>query len=371
VVTLAERLSAAGYETAAFSENAIVSETFGLVQGFRRHKSTRIGDADGKPVEINGALAVEQWLPTRDKTRPLFLFVNIADPHHPYDVRPDNRFLPAGTPPELVKNRPDRPNRLICSGLPDKKTVDTLHGLYLGDVASADAKVGQIVRAVRAATEGPAPIVVVAADHGEYFGEERLMGHEFGLHEVVLHVPLIVNGLPGVAPSVIPDTVGLIDIAPTILGWAGLSVPSDLTGRPLPRTGGGGPGNREIFAYYSDATHWQPETWGEHGMKMYDPDNTRQFCTESDPVWGGMAAVIQYPYKFLWYERRKPALFDLTWDSAQKSDQANYQPKSVQRFQREIESHVRSTGLAGGNTKRAPELSKEATDALKALGYAE
>jgi arylsulfatase A-like enzyme len=371
VVTLAERLSAAGYETAAFSENAIVSDTFGLVQGFRRHRASRIGEAEGKPVEINGALAVEQWLPTRDASHPFFLFVNLADPHHPYEVRPTNPFIPPDTPLALIKGLPNRPNRLICSGVPDMKTVSMLHGLYLGDVQSADAKVGRIVRDVRAATGEPGPLVIVAADHGEYFGEERLMGHEFGLHEVVLHVPLIVNGLPGVAPAVIPDTVGLIDLTPTILSWVGLDVPREMTGRPLPHKSGGSAGNRAIFAFYSDAAHWQPAAWLEHGLKMYDPDNTRQFCSESDPVWGGMAAVIQYPYKFLWYERRKPALFDLSWDRAQKSDQAAQEPKPVERFERELVPRVRAAGLAAGGAKRPPELSKEATDALRALGYAE
>ena len=371
IVTLAERLSAAGYDTAAFSENPIVSETFGLVQGFQRHRATRLGEADGKPVEIDAPTAVSQWLPTRDTSHPFFLFVNLFDPHHPYDIRPENRFVPPDTPSELIKTRPNRPNRLICSGVPEPKTLAALHGLYLGDVQAADVKLGRIVANVRAATGGAGPIVIVASDHGEYFGEERLMGHEFGLHDVVLHVPLIVTGLPGVTPSVIPDVVGLVDLTPTILRWAGIAVPRELPGKPLPDKSGGGPGQRELFAFYSDAAHWQPETWAEHGMHMYDPDNTRQFCTQSDPVWGGIASVIRYPYKFVWYERRKPALYDLSWDRAQKSDQAAFQPVSIQRFEKELAPHVRESGIEGAGKKRAPEVSKEASDALKALGYAE
>jgi arylsulfatase A-like enzyme len=371
IVTVAERLSAAGYETAAFSENPVVSETFGLVQGFRRHRATRLGEADGKPVEIDAANTVANWLPTRDKARPYFLFVNLFDPHHPYDIRPENRFVPAGTSLEEIKTRPNRPNRLICSGVPEPRTLATLRGLYLGDVQEADAKVGRIVASVRAATAGQAPIVIVASDHGEYFGEERLMGHEFGLHEVVLHVPLIVSGLPGVAPSVIADTVGLVDLAPTILGWAGVAVPREMPGRPLPRQSGGEAGDRAIFAFYSDATHWQPASWREHGFVMYDPDNTRQFCSESDPVWGSMAAVIQYPYKFVWYQKRKPVLFDLSWDRAQKSDQAAFQPAAMKRFERALAPRVRESGLDGSGKKTAPEMSQEARDALKALGYSE
>jgi arylsulfatase A-like enzyme len=197
------------------------------------------------------------------------------------------------------------------------------------------------------------------------------MGHEFGLHEVVLRVPLIVNGLDGVAPSVIADTVGLVDLAPTILDWAGIEIPGEMPGRPLPRKSRGAAGDRAIFAFYSDATHWFPDVWRETGGTPYDPQDTRQFCTGSDPVWGGMAAIIQYPHKFLWYERRAPALFDLSWDPGQKSDQAAHEHSSVERYAQEIEPHVRAAGLTGADSRDAPDLPKEALDALRALGYAE
>jgi len=372
VVTLAERLRDAGYETAAFSENTIVSDLFGLVQGFQRHRATQIG-VDGKGVYVNAVSAVKDWLPKRNTTRPFFLFLNIVDPHSPYTIRAENRFVPPDASQELIRSRPQNPSHLLCGGIPDQKMLGVLHGLYLGDVHAADAKVGEIAQAIRAATSGRKPIIVVAADHGEYFGEERLMGHEFGLHEAVLHVPLIVNGLPGIAPSVIPDTVGLVDLAPTILGWAGIRIPADLPGKPLPRQSAGGPGDRAIFAFYSDTTHWFPKEWREHEVNPlipYDQQELRQFCTESDPVWGAMAAVIQYPHKFLWYERRKPALFDLSWDAGQKSDQAAYQPKQIDRYTREVEPHVRAAGLTDRSPSDGPTLSKEALDALRALGYA-
>jgi arylsulfatase A-like enzyme len=224
---------------------------------------------------------------------------------------------------------------------------------------------------VRKAAGGGGPIIVVAADHGEYFGEDHLMGHEFGMHEAVLHVPLIVNGLRGVAPAVIPDTVGLVDLTPTILDWAGIAIPAEMRGRPLPRQSSGGPGDRAITAFYSDVTHWAPDSWKEHGFDAYNPEDTRQFCSESDRVWGGMAALVQYPYKFVWYERGKPALFDLRWDRAQKSDQAGNQPAPVETFTRELAPLVQAAGITRGGPGAAPKLSKEAVDALKALGYAE
>jgi arylsulfatase A-like enzyme len=372
VVTLAERLSAAGYDTAAFSENSIVSDLFGLVQGFGFHRESRVSEGNLLPILIDGARSVDEWLAKRaDAKKPFFLFVNLADPHDPYLIREQNLFVPRDAPRDLVQTRPKRPSRLLCGAVPDPQMLGVLRGLYLGEVHASDTKVGQIVRATqKAAGAGRPPIVVVVSDHGEYLGEDRLMGHEFGLHEVVLRVPLIVNGLRGVAPAVIPDTVGLVDLAPTILGWAGLAVPSELRGKPLPQRSGGKPGDRTLFAYYSDATHWTPLAWKDHGIGADDPDHTRAFCAPSDPVWGAMAAVIRYPYKFVWYEKSKPALYDLSWDRAQKSNQAAYQKDSVARFEKELPPRLRAAGLTG-EAKAAPSISKEAADALRALGYAD
>jgi arylsulfatase A-like enzyme len=260
-----------------------VSDLFGLVQGFGFHRESRVSEgtccrswSTAPAPSTSGSPSA----PTRRSRS--FLFVNLADPHDPYLIREQNLFVPRDAPRDLVQTRPKRPSRLLCGAVPDPQMLGVLRGLYLGEVHASDTKVGQIVRATqKAAGAGRPPIVVVVSDHGEYLGEDRLMGHEFGLHEVVLRVPLIVNGLRGVAPAVIPDTVGLVDLAPTILGWAGLAVPSELRGKPLPQRSGGKPGDRTLFAYYSDATHWTPLAWKDHGIGADDPDHTRAFCAPS------------------------------------------------------------------------------------------
>src|SRR6185436_4892190 len=45
--------------------------------------------------------------------------------------------------------------------------------------------------------------------------------HQKTLYEEVVRVPLIVHG-PGVAPRVEKQQASLLDVAPTILAWAGL-----------------------------------------------------------------------------------------------------------------------------------------------------
>jgi len=104
-------------------------------------------------------------------------------------------------------------------------------------------------------------------------------------------------------------------------------------------------------------------------MQPVDLNANRQFCTPADPVWGGTAALIRYPYKFRWFAQFLPALYDLNWDSAERSNLAGQRPKLVREFTRSIEPLLRSAGLEGEVKPDAQPLSEEARRALKALGY--
>jgi arylsulfatase A-like enzyme len=302
---------------------------------------------------------------------PLFVFVNVNDPHSPYQVREKNRFLPETVPRAQIQTRSLRPYRFLCGGLPGPKDLEIQHGLYHGDVHAADAKLGRIVRALRG-VRGARPLLVVAtSDHGEYFGEDRLMGHEFGLHQVVLRVPLIVHGLSSDAGEIRDETVKLVDIAPSILEWTGVQSATPLPGRVLPiGADAPAPTDRTILAAFSDTKGWLPEKVRRFG-KVYDRDANRQFCSKMDRVWGGMATVIRFPFKLRWWERYPPELYDLSWDASERSNQAGMHPELVEELTRELAPFLESTGLDREDASVPETVSDEAVEALRALGYVE
>ena len=84
--------------------------------------------------------------------------------------------------------------------MPPEGELEILRGLYLGDVAAADAKIGSIRESLRRAGWFRNVITVVTSDHGELFGEHDLIGHRFSLHNSLNHVPLVVSGLGDVEP---------------------------------------------------------------------------------------------------------------------------------------------------------------------------
>ena len=373
-VTLAERLSASGYETAAFTENMIVSDAFQLLQGFSYRRSTVLKRMEqDAPIDhlvtIDLEAQIRRWLGKRDTRKPFFAFVNIFEAHSPYTVREENPWVPAGASPSEVRRFASKPETHLCSQLPSERDRAILRGLYLGDVFAADALIAGLRGKISAAETKRDLITIVTSDHGEFFGEGELMGHEFGLRHGGLHIPLVVHGLTGVEPASIDTPVRLVDVTASVLTWAGAEAVPKIAGRPLPTSASPASGEpRALRAAYSDSVTVIPEVWGDT-IVSEDREKPRAACGPRDKVFGGMASLIDYPYKFNWFERYPPELYDLRWDTDEQSDLSGHQPELVSRFSREIADFIAATGLA--DPERQPEVSpsREQVEALRALGY--
>lgn len=103
---------------------------------------------------------------------------------------------------------------------------------YDGALRAADAAVGEVLDALRAAGELEHSYVIVAGDHGESLGEHDHIGHQGFLQPEVLRVPLIVAG-PGLEARRVADDVGLVDLLATVLNLAGATVPARQDGQDL------------------------------------------------------------------------------------------------------------------------------------------
>jgi arylsulfatase A-like enzyme len=214
-----------GYRTAAFYPPAVFFIDEELFLSFRDRRLdfeyARVEFAD--PSER--AEAVTGYLATQPRDQRVFLWVHLFEPHEPYVAHAAYDF--------------------------GDRDVDR----YDGEVAFADAGIGQIVRAMR--RERPQTVVIVTADHGEEFGEHRGRYHGTTVYEEQVRVPLVVEG-PGVpAGRRVHAPVQTIDILPTVLG--ALDIP-----RP-PRVGG------------HDLGHWMRPTSSE-----VDPSSTGEGTSKPD-----------------------------------------------------------------------------------------
>lgn len=104
------------------------------------------------------------------------------------------------------------------------RTIQTVTGI--------DQVVGKIVREL--ATQGilDNTIIVFTSDHGLFHGEYGLAGKTF-LYDIDLKIPMIIY-VPGLHQGKVVDEISLnIDIAPTLLDFAGIDIPAEMQGKSL------------------------------------------------------------------------------------------------------------------------------------------
>jgi len=109
---------------------------------------------------------------------------------------------------------------------------ESLVRTYLACVAFVDAQVGRVLDALEAGPHADDTVVVLFSDHGFHLGEKERWAKRSLWHEST-RVPLVVAG-PGIAagrPCSRP--VELVDVYPTLLDLAGLSIEPALEGQSL------------------------------------------------------------------------------------------------------------------------------------------
>lgn len=257
----------------------------------------------------------------------------------------------------------------ICDQIPSRSDLETLRGLYLGEVAAADAKLGAVRDALVESGFAERLVTVVTSDHGQHFGEHRLQGHQWSVRTPLLHVPLVVHGLPAAAPARITEQVDLVDILPSVLGWLDLGVPDELSGRPLPTREPETPGSRDLVSVYSDfpALDW-PESMGTPEIV---PLRRLGGCEGQEPLYGRMVAWTRHPHRLLWFADHPAELYDLRWDPAERSNLVDVQPEIAAELTREVERFIAAGNLPDPSGVDPSMLAPELVRALRELGYLE
>ena len=112
---------------------------------------------------------------------------------------------------------------------------------YAGEVSYVDAQVGALRAELERLGIAERTILVVTADHGELLGEHGVWFEHLGLNDPSVHVPLIVWASGRLAPARRADAASGLDVAPTVLGFAGLPAGRAMRGRDLFGPAGPGP----------------------------------------------------------------------------------------------------------------------------------
>jgi arylsulfatase A-like enzyme len=303
--TLAERLRARGFATAAVVSGPYLHPRFGLARGFDQYLNCMsfLDDAfEPLPVagtnihldshgDITSPCVVRrslEWL-GQQRDRPAFLFVHFWDVH--YDYKPPRGYaerFEAAYEGKLDASRFEF-NAAINKDMP-ARDLEHLIALYDGEVAYTDEHVGRLLDG--AAALGRRELyLALTSDHGDSFFEHGQKGHQKDLHAEVVRIPLVFSG-PGIpAGARRPGPAHITDVTPTLLellgfgapaarapgdGWslvAALRDPKALRGRRLASELHVGPGRSAAL----ETLDWKVVRW-------FDPDRTVAYQLATDAL---------------------------------------------------------------------------------------
>ncbi len=195
---------------------------------------------------------------------------------------------------------------------------------YLACVQGVDDGVGRVLDYLDEADLAKKTIVIYSADNGWYLGDLGMYDKRF-MYEPGLRVPLLAKG-PGIKANSTPSQfVANIDLAPTFLDLAGLSIPESMQGRSLaPLLRGESPSDwRETvyYRYYHDPGHHN--TQAHYGVRTkthkliyyWKKDAYEMFDLVNDPAEQNNLlyedAVASKPENMVKFEELKAELIHL------------------------------------------------------------
>ena len=239
-----------------------------------------------------------------DDKRPFFLTVSFSHPHDPFeateefwDIYSDDEIAMPTVPRLDEAERDIHSSRLMAMYgadrdiLTDAEILRARHA-YFANISYIDAKIGELIKALKATDFDENTIIVFTSDHGEMLGERGLW-FKFCFYEWSMRVPLIIRLPAGQGAGVrAHGHSSLIDLLPTLVELANDGKPANyvtpLDGRSLMGAfkEGGHTGKDYTLAEYSAEGSLAPQVMlhqGNYKLIYSRTDPTLLYDLDSDP----------------------------------------------------------------------------------------
>ena len=352
--TIAERLKARGYSTAAFVANPWMSWQYGFDQGFDVYSS--IASVIDPPAD-RVTLEAKRWLESAGAKAPYFLYLHLLDVHGPYNAS-DSVYDLVRQSPSVQTNEvfSDEEWRGILPSTmqalwardstgapkPETRRLDTWRGRYAAEVRDMDNRLGPFLTLLKDKHYLDNTYLILIADHGEALHDHGNWDHGYTLFEDQIHVPMIIRPPGGLKTSKdIQNIVGLVDVLPTLVAQSG-GAAKNVEGKDL-------------------SPFFRGKTEGGSGLVFSGAMRTNPLLYS---VRGGNYKLI-VDGKVSRY-----ALFDISKDSGENNNIAPELPDIVAQLRTYMDDVVQASKSNPLFEADAPQVSTERRELLRSLGYA-
>lgn len=380
--TIVEAFAAAGYATAGFHSNPLLTDLFNFDRGFDTFDADmplRTSDVSKPALLLTKArrlLRKHAYLPAEKLTEksaawaeeqvdddPFFLWAHYMDPHGPYQSKDGFAYY-----------EKFRAERLWQKAVHEPETItdaerERLIKTYREEVRYTDRHVGRLVDRVRAVSHRPL-IVVFTADHGDGFGAHDYFSHPHELYDELLHVPLVVSIPSWPAGGSVEQLVELLDVAPTVLEAADIDRPHTFEGMslaPAVEHAVGGTDITKDAAESDDVTGDSPT--GPIGNTV---DLTDLVFAEAQLGTVYVGAVRTNSWKYVSHDLDDATyLYDLSTDLDELCDVSEDYPDVLDDLEKALLAHRERPAGVGDVGEVGQAIDGDVERQLKRLGYLE
>lgn len=213
--------------------------------------------------------------------QPFFLVVDAYDPHEPWD--PPEKYT------NMYSDGYEGPEPFTSSsGTSDWMTgaqLERMRALYAGEVTMMDAWLGRFLDTMDETGLAEDTLLILLSDHGHAFGEHGFAGKvPAAMYPELTDIAFMVRHPEGKMAGETSDFFASThDVAPTALGFLGISPPQPMQGADLSVLfGGGKPAPREhLTAGYHDHVFARDDRYAMFAKN--DGSDPHLFDLEDDP----------------------------------------------------------------------------------------
>lgn len=272
-----------------------------------------------------------EWLETNYKHNSFFLWLDMWDPHEPFDCPRYDYQLYA--PPDYEGDMMIYPRYGRNTYMTEEEMKHT-RALYAGNCTLVDRWVGYFLDMAEKLGLFKNTLIIWTTDHGHLFGEHDLQGKpgaELGtLYEETTRIPLLIHHPEGLgAGKRVKGIVQPPDILPSLLELLGIPIPPHIEGKsfwPLVT------GEQSKIHDYAFSNRFPPS----EGDASYTPVEGRVFdgwvgsgrIVEPSTITDGKWAFICAP------KGRSSELYNLKQDPQQRKNVIDQHPEVARRMHR-------------------------------------
>ena len=172
------------------------------------------------------ALQAVDFLKRRENSQPFFLWVGFCGPHGPFD--PPRRYAEMYPIEDMPLPKTYRETRRFS--LEDTTLIRRCTAYYYAMITLIDDMIARIQESLDENGQAENTIVIFTSDHGDMLGDMGMMG-KGNFHEWVIRIPTIVALPPGLKQFSrrFDGLAETMSVAPTVLDYAGVQLPPEMT----------------------------------------------------------------------------------------------------------------------------------------------